>query len=174
MPSLKTYDNPQSTGQYESNELKIHEPQINRDTRIEKCIPSQKYKRKYKLVSPSTLSNMHTENDEEYEQQEEYLRNLKIYGYLIIITTWCVFVVTIGTIFNLWQWCFKINPKYIDMLKSTSWVNFILEDINQQNVNVVDNYYILLFILTFVILWIWAVDSWISMKLFRHSKGGGS
>lgn len=115
------------------------------------------------------------ESDEAYEQQQEYLRNLKVSGYLIIIITWILFVFSIGTIFNLWHWCFNFNPQYMRKLKSVPWLKVLIEDISQQNDSAaVPNYYLYLFFLSFVILWIWAVASWISMKLFRHSKGGGS
>jgi hypothetical protein len=105
--------------------------------------------------------------------QSEYLQKLKVYGYLIIFLTWFLFIISIGTLFNLWQWCFKVDPTYFKYLNSISWIKVILEDIEDQN-KVVDNYYICIFFLNFVIFWIWAVVSWISMKLFRHSKGGGS
>lgn len=139
------------------------------------------YKRHYRTASSFSLRDERAllnnvfESDETYEQQQEYLRNLKVSGYLIIIITWIVFVFSIGTIFNLWHWCFNFNPQYINHLKSISWLNVLIEDISQQNDSAsVPNYYIYLFFLSFVILWIWAVASWISMKLFRHSKGGGS
>lgn len=128
----------------------------------------------YSSIRENALSSNTYGEDNDNEQQHEYIKNLKVYGYMIIVITWLVFTISIGTIFNLWQWCFKFDPYYLESLKSISWINVIINDINQQNSNAVDNYYILYFFLIFVILWIWAVDSWISMKLFRHSKGGGS
>lgn len=128
----------------------------------------------YSSKGQTPLVNIHCENDEELEQRDEYLKNLKMYGYMIIFITWLIFIVSIGTIFNLWQWCFSFDPYYIAWFKSIHWISVLIDDVKQQNESAVDNYYILLFFLVFVILWIWAVDSWISMKLFRHSKGGGS
>lgn len=153
-------------------------PQLKTKTKNRNNKNNSIYKKHYRSNSSysSIRENLFLNNteDNDNEQQQEYIKNLKVYGYMIIIITWLVFTISIGTIFNLWQWCFKFNPYYLESLKSIPWIDVIINDINQQNSNAVDNYYILYFFLIFVILWIWAVDSWISMKLFRHSKGGGS
>lgn len=101
------------------------------------------------------------------------INNLKMYGYLIIIMAWLIFVISVGTILNLWSWSFNVRPETFQYLESFPWVAAIITQWKEQN-KIVDNYYLLAFVLNFVILWIWAVVSWISMKLFRHSKGGGT
>lgn len=133
-----------------------------------------------KEFNTDNIINIHQQSECIYEQslqrfqfQDEYLQKLKFYGYSIIFFTWLGFIVTIGTIFNLWQWCFKVDENFLDYFNSFPWIKTIINDIKEQN-KIVDNYYICIFCLHFVILWIWAVVSWISMKLFRHSKGGGS
>lgn len=114
------------------------------------------------------------EDGDEYDEQEDYIRHLKLCGYTLIITAWVLFVGSMGTIFNLWEWCLGENFGLGMHLESIPWIKIMLESIHDQNNGVVDHYYILVFTLNFVILWVWAVASWISMKLFRHSKGGGS
>lgn len=129
--------------------------------------------------SETEIIDYHVTNaDGNFQQQQEFLNNLEVYGYILIIGTWVLFIFSIGTILNLWQWCFKLNiisehSIYLDYWKSFRWIDWLITCIKEQN-QVLDNYYIFVFFLNFVILWIWAVASWISMKLFRHSKGGGS
>lgn len=151
-------------------------------TSQEEIILTQRHSQNMKSSRAKNPENFKSNSDhlrsimnlkDEYQPQEEYLRNLKVYGYLFLIVTWILFIFAMGTIFNLWQWCFNENNILIDYLKSIYWINILLDDIKDQN-KIVDNYYIYIFFLNFVILWIWAVVSWISMKLFRHSKGGGS
>lgn len=105
--------------------------------------------------------------------QDEYLEKLEVFGYVIMVASWLLFVVSVGTIFDLWQWCFRLSTFRLERIRSFPLVGEIMKCIEEQNM-VIDNYYLLIFFLNFVILWIWAVASWISMKLFRHSKGGGS
>ncbi|AWU77810.1 hypothetical protein CAS74_002518 [Pichia kudriavzevii] len=107
-----------------------------------------------------------------YISEDEYLCSLKVYGYSIIVVTWLVFTVSIGTIFNLWEWCLDVGSVKEWLLKNR-WISLVYREVSLQE-KPVENYYIFVFFLNFVILWIWAVSSWISMKLFRHSKGGGS
>lgn len=170
--------------EFNSDKRNIHPtnllPQLKAKTKNRNNKTNSNYKKHYRSnssyssIRENALLSKTYDEDNDNEQQHEYIKNLKVYGYMIIVITWLVFTISIGTIFNLWQWCFKFDSSYLESLKSISWINIIINDINQQNNNAVDNYYILYFFLIFVILWIWAVDSWISMKLFRHSKGGGS
>lgn len=105
---------------------------------------------------------------------EEDRKELRLYGYLLLGSAWIIIVCSIGCIFNLWGWVFK-DLNFVDWFKSFNnpTLNFITDSITDQEF-VIDNYYVCFLFLNFVILWIWSVASWISMKLFRHSKGGGS
>lgn len=133
----------------------------------------------FDILSPTETTAIDDDDDDECDDNNDdgvmyqYSENLKIIGYSIIILTWVFFVISIGTILNVWQWCFKIRPGYIQQLQEIPILRVIVNKIIEQN-QVLDNYYMFAIILNFVILWIWAVASWISMKLFRHSKGGGS
>lgn len=106
-------------------------------------------------------------------EEEEVLQKLKVFGYFLIIGSWILLVVSVGFVFNLWKWCFRFDATNSKILAKYKWLETLYELVQEQN-EIVDNYYIFVFFLSFVILWIWAVASWISMKLFRHSKGGGS
>jgi hypothetical protein len=125
------------------------------------------------LPGINTCQNESAIDADDNEDQIMDIQHLKVYGYLIIISAWLMFIVSVGTILNLWDWCFKVRPDYLRQFEEISWMALVLQQVYEQN-KVVENYYLLCFVLNFVILWIWAVVSWISMKLFRHSKGGGS
>lgn len=106
-------------------------------------------------------------------EDDEVLQKLKLFGYALIIGSWLICIVSIGFVFHLWQWCFQFDPQNSKLIQKYLWVSTIYELIQEQN-QIVENYYVVSFFLIFVVLWIWAVASWISMKLFRHSKGGGT
>ncbi|KAH3662479.1 hypothetical protein OGAPHI_005731 [Ogataea philodendri] len=90
---------------------------------------------------------------------------LRSYGYLILALSATVFVVTVGTMLGAWKWVFS-RPLMAPWVASSKVVD-------SEGDEIIDSYYLFAFALNFVILWIWCVVSWISMKLFRHSKGSG-
>lgn len=108
-------------------------------------------------------------------EEEHDRKELRLYGYLLLISAWGIFVAVTGSIFNVWQWIFQgfDIANWIRSHSNNVLMDFIIDSVLEQEY-VMDNYYVCFFFLNFVILWIWAVGSWISMKLFRHSKGGGS
>lgn len=126
----------------------------------------QRYDTKHKHRKIYTFSSHPTNED-------EVLQKLKLLGYSLIVGSWFICILSLGFVFNLWQWCFSFNSKNINSSERYELVTILLEMIQEQN-KTIENYYVFAFFLTFVVLWIWAVASWISMKLFRHSKGGGS
>ncbi|GMG40188.1 unnamed protein product [Ambrosiozyma monospora] len=102
----------------------------------------------------------------------EFKDKLRLYGILVLVCTWTVFVVGMGSVFNLWGWCF--SDEVLDRFDGgfITHVRQLFKVFESQN-ETVDNYYVYCFFLSFAIIWIWCVVSWLSMKLFRHSKGIG-
>lgn len=111
----------------------------------------------------------HSVTDDDHDRKE-----LRLYGYLLLVSAWIITVGSIGCIFNLWGWVFK-DIDFVKWFKSMNnpTLSFVVDSIIEQDY-VISNYYVCFLFLNFVVLWIWSVASWISMKLFRHSKGGGS
>ncbi|KAF6010459.1 hypothetical protein HII13_003234 [Brettanomyces bruxellensis] len=109
------------------------------------------------------------------KQMDAYMHELRIRGYFIRILTWLTFVIGMGSIFGLWEWCFSLysatlfNTQVPIIGPVISYLKLAVSD-----KMVVDHYYTYAFLLNFVIIWLWCVASWLGMKLFRHSKGGGS
>lgn len=145
------------------------------------CIESH-LDEEYEILIPRSKSLWETTNGKHKSSlnirphttvEDEVLQKLKFLGYSLIVGSWLISTISLGFVFNLWQWCFQFDSQKLHLSQKYPRISTILEMVQEQN-EVVENYYVFAFFLTFVILWIWAVASWISMKLFRHSKGGGS
>lgn len=117
--------------------------------------------------------NTHSVHYQPNFSYNETFFSLKVWGYLILIGTWSVSLISIGCMFNFWSWFFAL-PGLSAIAKFFFIPQFIFAKFNfPYDNNVVDHYYVYIFFLNFVVMWIWCVISWISMKLFRHSKGSG-
>lgn len=89
--------------------------------------------------------------------QHDY-NHLATMGYCILVFTWMLFVVTVGSMFQLWK--FVILPFY--PLELYYKMYSIL--------SVIDGYIMTIWSV-YIVIWLWAVVSWIGLKLFRQSKG---
>ncbi|CAX43524.1 conserved hypothetical protein [Candida dubliniensis CD36] len=89
--------------------------------------------------------------------------NLAIYGYLILISTWILFIISVNSIFEIWR--FIIQP-----LQLSSSSSIVLHDKLTSFFETIDSYIIKLWCI-YVVCWWWAIVSWSGIKLFRHSKG---
>ncbi|KAI5967982.1 hypothetical protein CANMA_002750 [Candida margitis] len=101
---------------------------------------------------PSTTTS-HNSNE-----SYEYYPNLKLYGYAILVSTWLLFIITINSFFQLWQ--FIISP-----MAGTS-----LHEQLTHIFQIIDDLVIKLWCI-YVAFWWWAFISWTGLKLFSHSKG---
>ncbi|CAK7563748.1 MAG: hypothetical protein SEPTF4163_001624 [Sporothrix epigloea] len=84
------------------------------------------------------------------------------WGWLMLIVTWVVFVVGMGSCLGVWSWAWDVGK--------TPYAPPELED--DPTLPIV-GYYPALLILTCVMAWVWVVVAWIGMKYFRHAKISG-
>lgn len=84
------------------------------------------------------------------------------WGWIILIVTWVVFVVGIGSCFEVWSWAWDVGE--------TPYAPPELED--DPTLPIV-GYYPALIILTGVMAWVWVIIAWVGMKYFRHAKISG-
>ncbi|KAJ5582209.1 hypothetical protein N7535_000829 [Penicillium sp. DV-2018c] len=84
------------------------------------------------------------------------------WGWIILIVTWLVFVVGIGSCFGVWSWAWDVGE--------TPYAPPELED--DPTLPIV-GYYPALIILTAVMSWVWVVVAWIGMKYFKHANISG-
>jgi hypothetical protein len=84
------------------------------------------------------------------------------WGWVILICTWIVFVVGMGSCLGVWSWAWDVGE--------TPYAPPELED--DPTLPIV-GYYPALIILTAVMAWVWVVVAWVGMKYFRHAKISG-
>ena len=81
------------------------------------------------------------------------------WGWVILVITWVVFVMGMGSCFEVWSWAWAVGK--------TPYAPPELED--DPTLPIV-GYYPALIILTGVMAWIWVFTAWVGMKYFRHAK----
>ncbi|KAI4149402.1 MAG: hypothetical protein LQ340_004649 [Diploschistes diacapsis] len=84
------------------------------------------------------------------------------WGWVILVLTWVVFVMGMGSCFEVWSWAWDVGE--------TPYAPPELED--DPTLPIV-GYYPALIILTGVMAWVWVVVAWVGMKYFRHAKMAG-
>ncbi|KAJ6138651.1 hypothetical protein N7471_005137 [Penicillium samsonianum] len=84
------------------------------------------------------------------------------WGWIILVVTWLVFVVGIGSCFGVWSWAWDVGE--------TPYAPPELED--DITLPIV-GYYPALIILTAVMSWVWVVVAWVGMKYFKHANISG-
>ncbi|OBT59115.1 hypothetical protein VE04_01001 [Pseudogymnoascus sp. 24MN13] len=96
-----------------------------------------------------------SEDDWDYAETEWW-------GWVVLIVTWVVFVVGMGSCLGVWSWAWDVGE--------TPYAPPELED--DPTLPIV-GYYPALIILTAVMAWVWVVVAWVGMKYFRHAKISG-
>ena len=83
------------------------------------------------------------------------------WGWIILVITWLVFVVGMGSCFGVWSWAWDVGE--------TPSAPPELED--DPSLPIV-GYYPALIVMTGVMAWVWVVVAWVGMKYFRHARYG--
>ncbi|KAM7199210.1 hypothetical protein V8F20_005812 [Naviculisporaceae sp. PSN 640] len=83
----------------------------------------------------------------------------EFWGWIILIVTWLVFVIGMGSCFGVWSWAWDVG--------TTPYAPPELED--DPTLPIV-GYYPALIVLTGVMAWVWVVVAWLGMKYFKHSR----
>lgn len=84
------------------------------------------------------------------------------WGWIILIVTWLVFVMGMGSCFGVWKWAWDVGE--------TPYAPPELED---DNTLPIVGYYPALIIMTAVMSWVWVVVAWVGMKYFKHANISG-
>ena len=95
-------------------------------------------------------------------QEEWDYAETEWWGWVILVLTWVVFVMGMGSCFEVWSWAWDVGE--------TPYAPPELED--DPTLPIV-GYYPALIILTGVMAWVWVVVAWVGMKYFRHAKMAG-
>lgn len=122
--------------------------------------PSSIQRRRSSKKPSSPLSaipvNAYGQDDEHDYSETEW------WGWVVLVVTWIVFVVGMGSCFGLWSWAWDVGE--------TPYAPPELED--DPTLPIV-GYYPALIILTGVMAWVWVVVAWVGMKYFKHAKMAG-
>jgi hypothetical protein len=81
------------------------------------------------------------------------------WGWVVLVVTWVVFVVGMGSCLGVWSWAWDVGE--------TPYAPPELED---DPTLPITGYYPALMVLTAVMAWVWVVVAWVGMKYFRHAK----
>lgn len=84
------------------------------------------------------------------------------WGWIILIVTWLIFVVGMGSCFGVWSWAWDVGE--------TPYAPPELED--DPTLPIV-GYYPALIVMTAVMSWVWVVVAWVGMKYFKHANIAG-
>jgi len=111
--------------------------------------------------SPLSYSGLSTAPLQPPDTEVDYSET-EWWGWIILIVTWLVFVVGMGSCLGVWSWAWDVGK--------TPYAPPELED--DPTLPIV-GYYPALIILTAVMAWVWVVVAWVGMKYFRHAKISG-
>lgn len=110
--------------------------------------------------SSADISAESSEPKDMIESEEWDYSSTASWGYVILVVTWIVFVVGMGSCFGVWSWAWDVGE--------TPYAPPELED--DPTLPIV-GYYPALLVLTCIMAWVWVVVAWVGMKYFRHARG---
>lgn len=102
--------------------------------------------------------DVHPLVEPDFEDEWDYSET-EWWGWIILIVTWVVFVVVMGSCFGVWSWAWDVGE--------TPYAPPELED---DDTLPITGYYPVLIVCTAVMSWVWVVIAWVGMKYFRHAK----
>lgn len=94
--------------------------------------------------------------DEEWDYSET-----EWWGWVVLIATWVVFVVGMGSCLGVWSWAWDVGE-----------TPSAPPDLEDDDTLPITGYYPALMVCTAVMAWVWVVVAWVGMKYFRHAKVG--
>ncbi|KAF2244180.1 hypothetical protein BU26DRAFT_522877 [Trematosphaeria pertusa] len=106
----------------------------------------------------SSLTIVHTPADMALDDEWDY-GETEWWGWVVLVVTWIVFVVVMGSCLGVWSWAWDVGE--------TPYAPPELED---DPTLPITGYYPALMVCTAVMAWVWVVVAWVGMKYFRHAK----
>jgi hypothetical protein len=122
------------------------------------CAAGALHRRSNRAIQHTSLSTVQSPTDLTLEEEWDYSET-EWWGWIILIGTWIVFVVGMGSCLGVWSWAWDVGE--------TPYAPPELED---DPTLPITGYYPALMVCTAVMAWVWVVVAWVGMKYFRHSK----
>ncbi|KAL8731575.1 MAG: hypothetical protein Q9181_004249 [Wetmoreana brouardii] len=95
------------------------------------------------------------------DQEWDYTET-RLWGWVVLIVTWVVFVVGMGSCLGVWSWAWDVGE-----------TPYAPQELEDDSTLPIVGYYPALIILTGVMAWVWVTVAWVGMKYFKHAKMGG-
>ena len=111
-----------------------------------------------RVTQHTSLSTVQSPTDLALEEEWDYSET-EWWGWIILIATWVVFVVGMGSCLGFWSWAWDVGE--------TPYAPPELED---DPTLPITGYYPALMVCTAIMAWVWVVVAWVGMKYFRHAK----
>jgi len=92
--------------------------------------------------------------DEEWDYSET-----EWWGWVVLIVTWIVFVVGMGSCLEVWSYAWNVGQR-----------PYAPPELEDDPTLPIVGYYPALIILSAVMAWVWVVVAWVGMKYFKHAK----
>ncbi|RPB25665.1 hypothetical protein L211DRAFT_758826, partial [Terfezia boudieri ATCC MYA-4762] len=94
------------------------------------------------------------------------------WGYFILLSTWLIFVIGMGSVLGVWGWAWDVPSDHPIPIPSflQNDGNRILGGEDDDEEFPIQGYYPALMILTIVVAWVWVIVAWVGMKYFKHAK----
>jgi hypothetical protein len=109
-------------------------------------------------LTPSSLSKAIVALGEPNTEPHDYSVT-EWWGWIILVSTWIVFVVGMGSCLGVWSWAWDVGE--------TPYAPPELED--DPTLPII-GYYPALIAMTGVMAWVWVIVAWVGMKYFRHAR----
>jgi hypothetical protein len=102
--------------------------------------------------SPSLAPAKTDEDEEDWDYSET-----EWWGWVILVATWVVFVVVMGSCFGVWSWAWDVGE-----------TPYAPPDLEDDDTLPITGYYPALMVCTAVMSWVWVVVAWMGMKFYRQ------
>lgn len=111
--------------------------------------------------------------------EDESAADTAYWGWVVLLSTWVVFVVGMGSVMGVWEWAWGANTNVSCCPSHLRWVLLTGQKRWPRSVGgekvfpgdfPIPGYYPALCILTCIMAWVWVVVAWVGMKYFKHAK----
>ncbi|KAF1947705.1 hypothetical protein EJ02DRAFT_363886 [Clathrospora elynae] len=108
----------------------------------------------------TSLTPVQTPADMDHNEEWDYSET-EWWGWVVLVVTWAVFVVGMGSCLGVWSWAWDVGE-----------TPYAPPDLEDDATLPITGYYPALIVCTAVMSWVWVVVAWVGMKYFRHAKVG--
>jgi hypothetical protein len=115
---------------------------------------SDRSDRRTSVTAIPTPAEVDVDDEWDYSETEWW-------GWVVLIATWIVFVVGMGSCLGVWSWAWDVGE-----------TPYAPPDLEDDATLPITGYYPALIVCTAVMSWVWVVSSWVGLKYFKHSKVG--